>query len=435
MTDFQMPEAPKKQRLGKLKKPNLNRIPRPKWPPRKNGSWHVRRRLVAGFRLATLSRKSPTLPHWAALLVVPVWVAAVGLGVFAVLVGPLASGLPTGAAISFSWLIAHHASLLTPDGAVTLLPLGAALVPILLWRRAARWVSVQTTGRPALVRRTLVVGAGCYAGITFAVATFTRAGDVRASLLWATVGALVVAGLGSWWGLRRAAAGRVRLPNGFAGGATAIAWFVLVGTILLVVAVVANFGDIAAARNGVAQGGTEVAAVLLLELAYLPNLIMWSAAYATGAGIALGSGQSVSPYTATDVVLPDLPILAAVPTLSPAWSAMLPLVIIVGGWLAAVAAQRRAQVDGLAHRFIRVAMLAGMTFWFWFVARVLAGGSLGDGRLDWVGPAAGTAFIAAVLIAAGATVWALVPTLASDARPVAVDLRNRVKDRRLKQDA
>ncbi len=434
MTDFQMPDAPKKQRLGRLKRPSLGRFRRT-WRPRKNGSWRLRRRAVAGMRIATLSRKSPTLPHWAVLLLVPIWVAAVGLGVFALLVGPLAAGLPTGAAISLSWLISHHTAVLTPDGAITLLPLGAALVPILLWRRAARWVSVQVAGKPAIVRRTLALAASGYAAITFGVAAITRAGDLRASLILAVVGALVVACVGCWWGLRRAAPGKVRLPNGFAGAATAAAWFVLVGAALLVIAVIANFGEISAARAGVAQSAPEVAAVLLLELAYLPNLIIWAAAYATGAGIALGAGQSVSPYTSSDVVLPDLPILAAVPVTSPAWSAMLPLIMIVGGWLAAVAAQRRAQVVGLGHRFIRVGMLAGMTFVFWFAARVLAGGSLGEGRLDWVGPAAGTGFIAAVLIAAGATVWALMPALASDARPVAVDLRNRVKDRRSKQNA
>ena len=56
----------------------------------------------------------------------------------------------------------------------------------------------------------------------------------------------------------------------------------------------------------------------------------------------------------------------------------------------------------------------------------LAGGSLGDGRLDHVGPAAGTALAAVVLTGAGTLMWALLPTLASDARPVAVDLRERV---------
>jgi hypothetical protein len=430
VTDFQMPNVRKKERLWNR---SLRGHKLPRWRPKPGTASSLRTRSVATFRLALLSRKSPNLPHWAVLVLVPIWVAVVGLGILTILIAPFAAGLQVSSTVSFTWLAAHQAAFLTPDGAITFLPLGLALLPVLLWRRAARWMTMQCPQSPAVLRSTLVIVTIAYAAFAAALAGITQVAEVRVSIALAIIGATVVAGIGCWWGLRRSNPGQMRLPNGFAGAAAATSWFGLVGAVLLGIAVVANFGEIAVARESVASQGADVAAVLLLELAYLPNLILWAAAYATGAGITLGASQIVSPYSTSDVLLPDLPILAAVPTSSPSWTAALPLVIMLGGWLAAVTAQRRAAVNGLGRRFIRVGMLAGMTFLLWFVGRLLVGGSLGDGRLDWVGPASGTASIAAVLVATGATVWALLPTLASEARPMAVDLTNRVKERRTKQ--
>lgn len=206
----------------------------------------------------------------------------------------------------------------------------------------------------------------------------------------------------------------------------AAGWFVLVGALVLTVGVLAGLGEMAGARQELSPDGIGQWGTLVAELLYLPNLIIFAAAYATGIGIAVGDGAAVSPFVTDQASLPNLPVLSLLPTTPPTWTALLPVVIIVGGWLAAVVAQRQVPVRGLRHRLMRAGVLSILVLATWLVAGFVAGGSLGSGRLDYVGPTLATALAGAMLIGGGAVVWALAPTLASDARPVAKDVAGRL---------
>lgn len=100
--------------------------------------------------------------------------------------------------------------------------------------------------------------------------------------------------------------------------------------------------------------------------------------------------------------------------------------VAVSGALGAVAFARLLPEPRLRRRITRAVALSAASGAAWWLLTALTGGSLGDGRLDSVGPVSGTALLATLLTGAGTLLWALLPTLASDARPVAVDLRERV---------
>ena len=58
-------------------------------------------------------------------------------------------------------------------------------------------------------------------------------------------------------------------------------------------------------------------ALLLGQLAYAPNAIVWAASYAIGPGFTLGNGSIVSPAATELGALPAIPLLTAVPDVGP----------------------------------------------------------------------------------------------------------------------
>ena len=87
-------------------------------------------------------------------------------------------------------------------------------------------------------------------------------------------------------------------------------------------------------------------------VALLPNLVVYGAAWLTGAGFAIGAGSSVSPFGTFLGPVPAVPVLAAIPTSetgqSTAW--LLALVVpLVAAVLATVWV--RAYADAVRHEF------------------------------------------------------------------------------------
>ena len=58
-------------------------------------------------------------------------------------------------------------------------------------------------------------------------------------------------------------------------------------------------------------------ALLLGQLAFAPNVLVWGAAYALGAGFGLGDGSVVAPAATQVGLLPGIPIFGAVPSSGP----------------------------------------------------------------------------------------------------------------------
>ena len=163
--------------------------------------------------------------------------------------------------------------------------------------------------------------------------------------------------------------------------------------------------------------------VTIGQIAFLPNIVVFTADWFTGAGFAIGTGSSVSPMGTNLGPLPSLPILASLP--SPHLS--LGLVALAVPAVASVVATVRIKEHAGAMRFefaspftaalslgIPVALVAAIEF---LVINLVARGSLGPGRLVDVG--------GNPLLAAGALFGevALLSTIAAfyAARPVSPD--------------
>lgn len=395
-----------------------------------------RHRLASGLRpaarLATLSTTAPRLPVALVGVVAAGWAAIVGL-TFSFLVILLSGAVDPGVELaSLVWLAAHHAPIATESGTVSLLPLGLLVLCVLPLRRAGRFIVAQLAPRPGSTRQRrhrlrFVAGVALltYAATAAVIAAADRVlpdvGIVPA-VLWT---ALVAAAAGSWGATRQARGGLPRPPFVVAV-ASCVAVPLVLAVLLTVVSLALGAPAIVAAQDQLGVSGTEQVGLTLLQVAYLPNLVIWAASFVIGTGISFGTDHRLSPFTSGEAVVPDLPVLAAFPADVPNSTALLPIAVALGGVWGAVVFARLLPEPRLRRRITRAVALALGSGAVWWVLVLLSGGSLGDGRLESVGPASGTVIVATLLTGAGTLLWALLPTLASDAKPVAVDLRERV---------
>jgi len=149
--------------------------------------------------------------------------------------------------------------------------------------------------------------------------------------------------------------------------------------------------EAAVLQGGLHAGPVGTVLLVLLQIGYVPNAVIWGMAFAIGPGFAFGAGTVVAPPGSALGQLPAVPLLAALPpgvhASMPAWLA--PLVLALpylaggtGGWLlirmAPTLSLEAAPLWGMACGAI-TGVLTG-------ILAAFAGGPLGDGRLAVVGP-------------------------------------------------
>lgn len=377
--------------------------------------------LIGGLRLMLLSPKAPGVPMVVASLAAAGWAVLIGL-----LCGWTLAGLgavPDSANVApWIWLVGNHVGFSTADSLhpVTVLPLGLLVISVLPLRRVGRFLAAEFSEDGT--------NSALLAGITYplvAVVVAVTWGDDHFAILPTVVAASLCAVVGITWGWRR----HVRVARSQSPLLIGVRWTVaaplLMAVLLVGSAFLANGAQVLEVQNRLATTPGEHIGLILLQVAYLPNVLIWAGSYALGAGITIGS-ETVSPFADGVPLLPDLPILYLLPEQSPRWTAALPIVIALGAAWGAMRMNRRQPSYPLTARLVRAAALAGSAAGVWFLLVRLSSGSLATERLDYIGPAAGTTFVAFLVFGAGALGWALLPTIAADARPMAVDLRDRV---------
>jgi Family of unknown function (DUF6350) len=337
------------------------------------------------------------------LLVLIGWIAApaAGIGMPAV--------LRTAAVL---WLAAHHVGFaLHGVGRIGMLPLGLVLLPgALLWR-AGRWVV--RTGRVRRLRHVGLAAAALavpYSVLTGCIAAASRsalgASSVPEAVGYGLLLGFAAGGLGGaralapWSRLVRLLPERPRsLVVAVAGTLAALA---AAGALLAGLALGAHLHSAAAVQDSLAPGAVGALLLILLQLAYLPNAIIWAVAFSLGPGFAFGSATVVAPTGSALGRLPALPILAALPpgshTAMPGWLApvVLALPYLAGGigGLLLVRAGPALSLDaaplwGLASGGICGAVVT--------LLAAVSGGPLGNGRLAAVGPSAWQVGVVSVL--------------------------------------
>jgi len=172
-----------------------------------------------------------------------------------------------------------------------------------------------------------------------------------------------------------------------------------------------------AASDALAPGPGGAALLLLAQLAYAPNAIIWAVAYTLGPGFAFGTGTVIAPTGSVLGAVPVFPMLAALPSgARPGGPALMPVVVLAVPYLAGLFAGivtvritptpvlEAAPLWGFAAG-AAAGVLAGL-------AAAFAGGPLGDGRLSAVGPSGFRVGLVAILeigvtaaLAAAAANW------------------------------
>ena len=330
------------------------------------------------------------------------WSLAVGVALVSCLVmlawaaSPNSAGDPAAAwrAAGYAWLGAHQVPLEIGGRGLTLLPLGALLLGLLLTRRGGRWagrlLTAPSTGEAVAIVAAcaLVYGAGGAGVAWLSESPGTGADPVQAFLFTA-----VVAAVGVTWGIAKegdlVARARARTSDAAwrtaMGAVAAVVGLVAVGGILVTVSLVRHFSEIATTMADLNAGPVGELALTVVGVLCLPTLDIWGLSVIVGPGFELGSGNGLSAFGGEVEILPALPVLAAVPAGVPAWAPVLLCVPVALGVLAARIRWGR-DLPTLTGTIASGAGLAGGVALLVAGLCLLASGSLGGGRLAAVGP-------------------------------------------------
>jgi uncharacterized protein DUF6350 len=327
------------------------------------------------------------------------------------------------------WLVAHHVEVTVHGvGRIGLLPLGLVLVPGALLERAGRWLT--HAGHVTRLRHVgyAALAIACpYALFTGAVALGSSTGAVQPSLVqavgWGFLLALVAGGFGAAHGLapwRKLAGLLPPRPRSVAlGMAAALGLMIALGALLNAVSLGLHLHSYQTAVNSLSPGPFGAVLLLLAEIAYLPNSVIWAVSYTLGPGFAFGVGTAVSPSGSALGALPAFPMLAALPAgAGPAFPAWLGFFVLatpyLAGALAGVVTIRIAPTPFLESAPLWGLLTGSLAGGVVGVLARVSGGPLGAGRLASVGPNGGEAGLVALLevgvtaaLVAGAANWLL----------------------------
>ena len=338
------------------------------------------------------------------------------------------------------WLIGHHVGFALPSaGRIGMLPLGLVLLPgALLWR-AGRWVvraggvrRLRHVGYAALalaVPYAMVAAALALASSSTALATPSLPQAAACPFLLAlTAGGLGGArALAPWAQLAGLLPGRLRSLA--AGTAGALAVLAAAGGLLAGISLALHLAEFRAVEVTLAPGMVGTALLLLAQLAYVPNAVVWAISFTLGPGFAFGTGTVIAPTGSAVGPLPAFPMLAALPigthSAVPPFLSMAVLVVpylagAFAGLLVARAAPMLAPEAAPIWGFAS-GTLAGFTLG---AAAVFAGGPLGNGRLAAVGPSGWQVGVVASLevgvaaaVSAGVANWLRLRAVGTAAEP------------------
>jgi hypothetical protein len=359
--------------------------------------------LMAGGRAALAAAGS----GFALLVLITLvgWITAPHVGVGSGLPGVLRSA-------GILWLVAHHVEITVRGvGRVGLLPLGLVLLPGALIERAGRWLTHEGhVRRLRHVWHAALAIALPYALFTAAVAVGSQT-RVAAPSLWQAVVmgfliAFVAGGFGAARGLApwRKLAGLLppRSRSVILGMVASLAMVTAAGAILSAASLVLHLHTYTTAVNSLNPGIFGSVLLLLAEISYLPNAVIWSVSYMLGPGFAFGIGTAVSPNGSALGAIPALPMLAGLPVSAhaafPPWLGFFVLVTpYLAGVLAGVVTVRIAPTPFVEAAPLWGLLTGSLTALVIGVLAKFSGGPLGAGRLGTVGPAAAEVGVVSVL--------------------------------------
>ncbi len=329
------------------------------------------------------------------------------------------------------WLLLHHVGLTVPAGSVSIAPLAATAVPVLLCWLAGRRIGaaldrrdLEAAASPARALAPAIAGlAAGYTAVLVVAALLARAPGYQPVVWQALVAGLllptVAAGAA---GLRACGvpvlgtlAGLLHVPHRIRRTARAAglgaASLVGAGALLLAGTLVWHADRVLALHRALDAGVVGGAVLVLAQVALLPNLALWAVGFVAGPGFAVGTGTLVTPGGSDLGLLPLVPVLGAVPppgALPSALAAVVLVPVLVGavvGWqvVARAAVVPARWLDAVTDALTAVVSTTVLVT----VLVALSGGAAGPGALSAVGPSPWrVALVLAAELGAGAAVAA-----------------------------
>lgn len=346
---------------------------------------------------------------------------------------------------SHLWLLMHGVPLnipnafgiILPHGMLTLVPMGLSIIPVLLCFRSGRKLARASYEgeffKPVLLG---CAAYGIFAAVAFAWASTERhlLGIVGAALIPQIV---VLVGLiwGGYYESRSLArmvgvntAEQISQMSQYSRWASSYVWsivrasmvaifsLIMGGALVLVIAMMMRWSQIATIYQELHAGPVGALAVTLLQLGYLPNLVIYAMSWTTGAGFAFGVDTHVGWSQTTMGDLPLFPVLGAIPE-SLGWIGYAGLAVslgagVVAGWWFLregedhvdewITMKVRYRVIALPLSSLVLGSLVGVLCGVWaYILGWISSGSLGVGRFTEVG-ASPAAFAVATAITLGA---------------------------------
>jgi hypothetical protein len=284
---------------------------------------------AARRKSAATARAEPMPPQisWPAMAVVggamtslASWILCAGmtvLGWLAAEPGTLGGALQLGTLL---WLLSNGVGVLIGAVPVTLVPWGATAVIALMISRfaaaSARQARADQRTSPWLIS---IITVAAYQ-LPILVGAVLWGEPWRAPARWAVVIGLYL--VAAWWGSsRNLARRRTEVPNWARTIPRAVLaaqlTMLVTGAAVLVTSLWMHLQRVEALHETLHPGVAGAIALLLIQLAFAPNALIWSASYALGPGFSLGAGSVVAPAATQLGMVPGIPLLGALPSPGP----------------------------------------------------------------------------------------------------------------------
>ncbi|WP_244960226.1 DUF6350 family protein [Actinomyces faecalis] len=304
------------------------------------------------------------------------------------------TALRTGTALWSLGLGGGYGSPSDPAGAIELPLLGLTLLQLLLARSAVRRAHLRTAASGGLLILTTTALA------VFLVLVTSPAGSRTwpAILGTAVVSTLVVSAdlqrrgrgsrrLADWWHERPAWVS----PALVLARDTAVV-LLAASVLVLLAAVVDGSARVSRLHDALAGGGVIASAgLVLLQLGWVPTVLVWALSWLAGPGFVVGTGSTFTPDHVVAGAVPTLPVLGLLPTASLGGEGSrtglyLPMVLTAAALVVVWVCRRRLRALPLAQAVIAAVAASLLVALGTGACCLAASGSIGPGRLAEVGP-------------------------------------------------
>ena len=341
---------------------------------------------------------------------------------------PEVDWLVTFRAASDFWLLSHGTGLVVPEGEilgilvpaflVTLVPLGMTIwLARSFYNAGKRFIAARALW-PGWLGGSLVYGASAL-GISTAAYDSAIYPIAWQGVFFPTILFLVFQVLGSLFGqpdeifegdildqaperdrVRRALnAFRLKLHwsvrsimgPAFRAGTAITVMLLMVSAFTIAVLIAISWIDITRLYESVQVSVLGVVVLTIGQLALIPNLIIYGAAWLTGVGFSIGAGSLISPLGSQVGPLPAIPILGAIPVGQLEFGMISIAVVLLAAFVATLLIRKSA--DEIRFEFATAwtaAISLGLSIAFVTASQMgllalMASGSAGPGRLSQVG--------------------------------------------------